>query len=197
MPYRYTVPPMSVSRMLVGLLCVGILVGCDPSNVGRGATNSTDIVGVTTYPVKDRAPAPALVGTTLTGQSWSLASQDRGDIVFINVWASWCGPCRSELPMLAAAAKRLRSQGVRFLGVDERDHASHARAFIASTGATYPNLFDPNGSLLRELTLLPQAGVPSTLVLDPRGRMAARVIGAITSKELAAIVSGLRKEALG
>lgn len=97
--------------------------------------------------------------------------------------------------MLAAAAKRLRGKGIRFLGLDEQDRASHARAFITSTGVTYPNLVDRNGSLLRELRLLPQAAVPSTLVLDTHGRMAARVIGAITAKELAAIVKGLREGA--
>jgi thiol-disulfide isomerase/thioredoxin len=186
---------MSVSKVLVCLLCLGVLLACDPSTVGRGATNSTDVVGVTTYPVQDRSPAPALAGETLTGQSWSLATQDRGDIVFVNVWASWCGPCRSEMPMLAAAAKRLRSKGVRFLGLDEQDRASHARAFVASTGVTYPNLVDSNGSLLRKLRLLPQEAVPSTLVLDSQGRMAARVIGAITAKELTAIVSTLRRQA--
>jgi thiol-disulfide isomerase/thioredoxin len=185
---------MPVSKALVCLLCLGFLVACDPGNVGRGATNSTDIVGVTTYPVKDRSPAPVIAGKTLAGASWSL-TQDRGDVVFVNVWASWCGPCRSELPMLAAAAKRLRSQGVRFLGLDERDHASHARTFLASTGVTYPNLIDTNGSLLRELRLLPQAGIPSTLVVDAQGRMAARVIGAISARELAAILTGLRKKA--
>lgn len=189
-------PPMPIGRVLVLLLTLGLVAGCaNAAGVGRGATNSTDVVGVTTYPIHDRSPAPDLSGRTLTGASWSLASQDRGDIVVVNVWASWCGPCRGELPMLAAAAQRLRNRGVRFLGLDERDHASHARAFVASTGATYPNLMDTNGSLLRELPLLPQAAVPSTLVLDTQGRMAARVIGAITAKQLAAIVSGLRKEA--
>lgn len=180
---------------MVLLLTLGAIAACQAgAATERGATNSTGIIGVTTYPTRDRQQAPALAGKTLTGQAWSLASKDTGDIVIVNVWASWCGPCRGELPMLAAAAKRMQGEGVRFLGIDEQDRASHARAFASSTGLTYPNLVDQSGSLLRELRLLPQAAVPSTLVLDTHRRMAARVIGAITSKELATIIKGLRKE---
>jgi peroxiredoxin len=97
--------------------------------------------------------------------------------------------------MLAKAAKSLRREGVRFLGVDEEDSSSRARAFAASVGATYPSLVDKEGLLLRKLTVLPQVGIPSTLVLDANGRMAARVIGPITSPQLQQIVKGLRNQA--
>lgn len=179
------------------LACIGILTACQSgTTLGTGATNSTDIVGVTTYPIQDRTVAPALGGETLDGHAWSLAAKDRGHIVVINVWASWCGPCRGELPTLASAAKRLGpDDGVRFVGLDEQDRESHARSFAASAGVTYPNLVDRNGSLLRELRLLPGAAVPSTLVVDTHGRMAARVIGAITSIELDKIAGELHAEA--
>jgi thiol-disulfide isomerase/thioredoxin len=196
-PCRVLTAEARRARPIAVLACLGILTACQSgSTLGAGATNSTGIIGVTTYPVHDRRAAPALAGETLDGRAWSLASQDRGHIVVINVWASWCGPCRGELPTLASAAKRLGpDDGVRFVGLDEADRASDARAFVASTGITYPSLVDSSGSLLRELRLLPQAGVPSTLVLDTHGRMAARVIGAITAIELDKIVRGLRVEA--
>lgn len=140
--------------------------------------------------------APDLRGHSLDGRQVSLAALDQGHITVINVWASWCGPCKGELPLLASAAKRLRSDGVRFLGLDERDISSHARAFAASKGVTYPNLVDSEGSLLEQLKLLPQDAVPSTLVLDAQGRMAARVIGAITSRELTTILKDLGERAI-
>jgi thiol-disulfide isomerase/thioredoxin len=180
-------------NMTVLLIVLVALVACD-AGATSSDVNSTGVPGVTTYPTQTRLPAPALVGDTLDGQSVSLRSLDTGHIVVINVWASWCAPCRSESPMLAKAAQSLRSEGIRFLGVDEEDSSSHARAFVASTGATYPNLIDKDGSLLRKLTVLPQVGIPSTLVLDVSGRMAARVIGPITSRQLQQIVKGLREK---
>jgi thiol-disulfide isomerase/thioredoxin len=189
--------PRQRQGAIIGALLGAVLVAACQANVaanGKGA-NSTDTVGLTTYPVQARELAPALSGKTLNGRSISLASLERGDIVVINVWASWCGPCRDELPKLAAADKQLRHEGVQFLGLDERDVTSKARAFVASTGASYPNLVDTNGELLQKLRPLPQAAIPSTLVLDRHGRMAARVIGPITSPELRRIMRGLRSEA--
>jgi thiol-disulfide isomerase/thioredoxin len=183
-------------RTILLLLVLAFVTACSAGNgTGSDSTNSTGVVGVTTYPVPARRPAPHLAGLTLDGRSVSTTSVAMGGILVINVWASWCGPCRSESPMLAGAAKNLRRAGVRFLGIDEQDTTSRARAFVASVGSTYPNLVDADGSLLRRLTLLPQVGVPSTLVLDQRGRMAARVIGPMTSQQLAQIVKGLQQEA--
>jgi hypothetical protein len=93
--------------------------------------------------------------------------------------------------MLAAEALALRTQGVRFLGLDEEDVTSRAKAYAAQLGEIYPTLVDHDGALLSRLTLLPPDGIPSTLVLDRSGRMAARVIGAVTRTELNQIVKGL------
>jgi thiol-disulfide isomerase/thioredoxin len=185
-----------VGRKLAILVLASALVSaCGTTRVAAtGSSDSTDVVGVTTFPVQSRQLPPALVGTTLAGGSLALGSYAPGDIVFVNIWASWCDPCRAESPMLAAAAKSLQNDGVRFLGVDEQDTSSSARAFVTSVGATYPDLVDNDGSLLRKLKLLPQMGVPSTLILDRHGRMAARVIGPMTSKQLQQIVKTLRSE---
>jgi thiol-disulfide isomerase/thioredoxin len=185
---------VALTCLIGGLL----LAGCaGRSATGSSATsaNSTDVVGVTTFPVSGRSLPPALEGKTLTGTAMSVSSYAPGDIVFINVWASWCDPCRAESPMLAAESKALANDGVRFLGIDEQDTAPAARAFVTSVGATYPDLVDTDGSLLRKLKLLPQMGVPSTLVLDRHGRMAARVIGPMTAQQLQKIVKTLGSEA--
>ncbi len=115
-------------------------------------------------------------------------------MVVLNVWASWCGPCRSESPALARTAAAFSGRPVRFIGIDEQDDKRLATKFIATTGAHYPNLVDEHGQVLGELTLLPQAGVPSTLVLDRHGRIADRFIGLVTGAEITSAVTALLKE---
>jgi thiol-disulfide isomerase/thioredoxin len=153
----------------------------------------TDL-GVVEFPVPKRKPAPSLAGVTLAGTQVSLADVGAGKVVFVNVWASWCGPCREESPMLAASAKSLSSRGVAFLGLDEDDSASAGRAFVASTGSTYPQLADKSGSLLRKVGVLPQSGIPSTVVIDRHARIAAVIIGAATATDVGRLVDQLTAE---
>jgi peroxiredoxin len=87
----------------------------------------------------------------------------------------------------------MRGRPVRFLGIDEQDPPSSARGFLAGSGATYPQVADPEGAVLRALSLLPQSGIPSTLLLDARGRMAARVIGPVTAAQLRRLIGTLQE----
>ena len=178
--------------VVLGFLVAGLVAGCGPSPVaGPVAAGSTQRVGETTYPVRDRRLAPDLSGTTLDGRRLSLQRLGPAVVVVINVWASWCGPCRSESPALAAEARVLQGLGVRFLGLDEEDRTVAAKAFAVSAGEIYPSLIDHDGAMLRRLTLLPPQGIPSTLVLDRSGRVAARVIGTVTRAQLHRIVTSL------
>ena len=184
-----------IASVILGCL---VLTGCGTfgSHVSRSsATNGALGVGTTVFAANERQSAPLLAGTTLDGTRLSLDASRTHQIVVVNVWASWCAPCRDESPALAEMAKRMQPSGVRFVGIDEQDKAAAARAFVATTHSTYPHLVDQDGSLLRTLRLLPQAGVPSTLVLDHDGRMAARVIGPTTSPALQRILNGLLAEA--
>ncbi|MDQ6687862.1 MAG: SCO family protein [Actinomycetota bacterium] len=147
--------------------------------------HSADSVGVEIFPVAQRKPAPALVGTTLSGSRLSLKSRLGNGVVAVNVWASWCGPCRQEMPLLARADRT----ALRVVGLDERDQAGPARSFASSRGATYPSLRDPDGQLLRLLPMLPQMGVPSTVFIDGHGRIAARVVGPIDERSLRLVLS--------
>jgi thiol-disulfide isomerase/thioredoxin len=139
------------------------------------------------FPVAERTPVPGLSGTTITGTSFDLADAAGHGLVAVNVWASWCGPCRKEMPVLVHAAGR----SLQVVGIDERDSARSARRFATSLGARYPSLADPQGKLLGRLRMLPQTGVPSTVFLDREGRVAARVIGPVDSQVLARILRQL------
>lgn len=142
------------------------------------------------FPAGSRAAGPVLSGATIDGSTFSTTSLS-GHVVVINVWASWCGPCREESPMLAGLATQFAGQGVRFVGVDEADNDASARAFATKVGMTYPVLADPNGDLLHRLPGLPPSAVPSTMVLDRSGRIAAKIIGPADKTGLSELLAAL------
>ena len=106
----------------------------------------------------------------------------RGRIVVLNVWGSWCGPCRAEAPLLQRAYPRLTAKGADLVGLDTRESAEPARAFIQAAGLTYPSVSDRDGRLqLAFSDTLPPAAIPSTVIVDAQGRVAARIIGPVDS----------------
>ena len=132
------------------------------------------------YPMGERAPAPDLEGTTLDGDAFAL-SDWAGQVVVINVWGSWCVPCRTETPELVRLANEYADRGVRFLGINIRDNSAAARSFEDRFKVPYPSLEDPNGQLLLNFRdVIPTSVVPSTVVIDRRGDVAARIIGPVT-----------------
>jgi thiol-disulfide isomerase/thioredoxin len=136
-----------------------------------------------------RAVAPAVTGTTLTGQKFSLAS-DRGSVVVLNFWGSWCSPCRAEAPALAALARYFHHDPVRFVGDDVHDYATAARAFERTFAVTYPSLNDPGEQVaLAFHSTVPPTAIPSTLVIDRAGRIAARVIGEVSYNGLRGLIA--------
>jgi len=170
-----------------GLLASLSLVCASCSSMHAASSSSSWGAGTQIFPVSERSAIPLIKGATLTGDPLDLADEIGHGVVAVNVWASWCAPCRKEMPLLARAARgRLR-----VVGIDERDNSHSARSFAASRGATYPNIFDPHGRLLAELPMLPQTGVPSTLFLDQEGRVAARVIGPVDSRVLRRVIRQL------
>ena len=173
---------------LLPAACAGVATSAPGS-----ATGTAESAGVSRIALADRLPAPNLSGTTLRGAHLSLADV-AGSVVVVNVWASWCEPCRTESPVLARLARRLAGQKVGFVGINELDTTSSATTFVAAAGVTYPQLVDSGGALLRQLPLLPQKGIPSTLILDRHHRMAARVIGPVEGGEIQTLVSELLHE---
>lgn len=179
---------LAVPLLLAGALVAALLAACQgrTTEPATSAASQRFPVGVTRYRPEQRVAATTLSGATLHGGTLS-TTQLRGGVVVLNVWASWCEPCRGESPELARAHQRWAPAGVHFVGLDENDDASAATAFLHSAGVVYPQLVD-DGTLLRRLSpWLPDA-VPGTLVLDRQGRVAARVVGAVSAEQIEALV---------
>ncbi len=115
-------------------------------------------------------------------------------VLVLNVWASWCANCRDEAAVLATAARAAGPGGARFIGIDEQDEAAAARKFVAAAGTGYPQLADPTGSVLNRLSLLPRSGIPSTLLVDRHGNMAARIVGPVTGPQLEKLITQVGAE---
>jgi len=139
----------------------------------------------------DRVSAPDLEGQTLDGAAFRLADY-RGKVVVLNVWASWCAPCRAEAPVLEEAWIDLQDKGVQFVGLDTRDTIAAAQAFVDNYGITYPNVVDTDGQLqLLFGDSLPPQAIPSTLVIDPQGRVAGRILGRVSESTLLGLIEPL------
>ncbi|MET9835780.1 TlpA disulfide reductase family protein [Streptomyces sp. NPDC006385] len=136
---------------------------------------------------------PALKGTTLDGEQVDIADM-RGQAVVINIWGSWCAPCRKEAPELRKLAEKTEPLGVRFLGIDIRDNKTAAKAFERNFGITYPSIYDPDSRTLVGFKNLAARAVPTTYVLDRQGRVAALSIGPLTYKDFYPIVTGVAAE---
>jgi thiol-disulfide isomerase/thioredoxin len=140
-------------------------------------------------PVGDRKAAPVLRGETLEGPTLDLYTF-QGKIVVVNFWASWCAPCRAEMPHLVDLAKQ--HPDVAFVGVNEKDSESAAQAFVRNAEVTYPSLIDRIGTLAARWPVPP--GLPSTFVLDQRGQLAARFTGGVLGDELGPVLDQLASE---
>jgi cytochrome c biogenesis protein CcmG/thiol:disulfide interchange protein DsbE len=181
-------------RLLAGLLATALLAGC-ATDATSGSPDDTAAAGAAPpAPACEKLPerpappgAEALPPLSLAclgpGPAVSL---DRltGRPTLVNLWATWCGPCREEMPVLQEAYAR-HGERVRFLGVDVQDDPEAARWFLADLGIGYPHVVDPAGELLRELGV---RGLPVTLVLDEEGRVVDRSVGQLDAESLEELI---------
>ncbi len=126
--------------------------------------------------VRVRTPAPALTLRRLDAPGTLSLASLRGKVVAVNFWASWCGPCRDEAPLLERTWMEDRAKGLVVLGIDANDFAGDARRFMRAHGLTYPVLHDAHGSTLGHWGV---PGLPTTFVVDRRGRVVAKVVGGL------------------
>lgn len=171
------------------------LTGCTTQTAGDENTRTRSQTGyiggqsLTRIPPDQRRPAPIAVGTSLADPARIVSSGDYpGKVVVVNVWGSWCAPCRKEAPELEAVSRSRRSVA-QLIGLDIRDYdRAPATAFVRAFGVTYPQIYDPRGAQLIKFTELPPNGIPSTLIIDPQGRIAVRIVGAITRSTLTQMI---------
>ena len=141
----------------------------------------------------ERPQAPALDLPPLDGKGPNRSLADyKGKVVVLNVWASWCVPCRDESPLLERWHKRLAPRGGTVVGIDVQDVDSDARAFIAQYRMTYPQLRDKEGDRVR--SAYSTVGYPETFVIDRRGRVAALQRGPVGDDFMRQAVEPLLQE---
>lgn len=183
---------------LVALL-VGAVAACGPAQQEQPGTDvdagyvSGD--GSTkTWAVGDRKGPVELSGTDYEGQDQDVADW-RGDVVVLNTWYAACPPCRAEAPDLVALAEDYADDGVRVLGLNSRDDAGAAQAFQRTFSVPYPSIDDTDGRAGLALQgVVPLNAVPTTVVLDRAGKVAARIVGLVDASTLRTVVDDLLAE---
>lgn len=175
----------SLSRALVaGAAILALtLTGCSSDPLAeqyREGSNKNYIAGdgsVTEILLENRGEPITFSGTTETGEKVS-SQQYLGNVLVVNFWYAGCAPCRAEAGDLEEVYQETAPSGVNFLGVNVRDQAATAVSFNERFGVTYPSIMDQNGQAqLSFASQVPPNAVPTTLVLDAQGRVAARILG--------------------
>jgi len=183
-----------------GAVVAALLLSACGSGGTSGGGGGTNFVlgkdGISTAEKGERAQVPDLSGETVAGKQLDVASF-KGKIVVLNVWGSWCAPCRAEAPNFEKVSKDLQGKGVQFVGINVADpQVRSALAFEEQYGVTYPSLYDPSSKLIlrfRKGTLNPQA-IPSTLVVDREGKIAARSLAALSEEKLRKMIAPILAE---
>ncbi|MER5641370.1 TlpA disulfide reductase family protein [Kitasatospora sp. NPDC002227] len=174
------------------------LSACSSGSSGGGGQTGfiTGKSGLDTAQAGHRKDAPEISGITIDGGKASLADY-KGKVVVLNVWGSWCGPCRAEAAGLEQVAQKYQGQGVQFLGINTRDtDPGNAVAFEKNFGISYPSLYDPDGTQILKFpkgSLNPQA-IPSTIVVDRDGKLAARSLRALSAEDLESLIKPIVAE---
>ena len=156
---------------LLGLLGFGVI------SKGSGTLQEGDPIPTTELPV-------------LNSEDTGSVADYRGKWVLVNVWASWCAPCRDEAPDIERFYRRYRGDNFEVLGIDTQDSSASAQEFVDEFGLTYPQLHDGSGDYAEELKT---TGVPENFLVDPDGNVALAVRGPVTAELLEQQVKPLIK----
>ena len=178
-----------LNKVFVTVILTAALTSC--SGGGSSNTEESYVSGdgsVTFINPADRIDAPAMAGMTLTGTNYSYTI---GQVTVVNVWASWCSPCRTEIPTLIDLSKKYTQ--VTFLGVLTRDMPPAAEAFARRFAIPYPTLID-DSILLGFRDSLPANAIPSTAVIDKNGKVAGRILGEVTVASLSKLIERVSSE---
>ena len=178
------------------VLLAGVLAGCatgsDAVDVGNGG-EFRFVAGTPDGEVideGDRASAPEFSGVLLDGSDFDSSSL-AGDIVVINFWGSWCAPCRVETPEFQQVYDEVSAEGISFLGINVKDDRQLAQAFLDDNGIAFPSVFDPRGEIALAFRDYPANAIPSTIILDQHGRVAAVYVAVVAADELRRVLDTL------
>lgn len=173
----------------VGAVTALLLSGCGGGSSTTGSRSFIAGNGAVTFiNANARVSAPLIEGKTLDGNFYRL---EKGRIGVVNVWASWCAPCRAEAPSLNAVSRSFPK--VSFVGILTRDNLSTARAFVKRFAIPYPSLVDDSILIGFHNSLVANA-IPTTVLIDKNGKVAARVSGEITIGSLTDLIERVSKE---
>jgi thiol-disulfide isomerase/thioredoxin len=186
---------------LAALLGAGILLtGCTADSDSVDITNGGEFRFVEgtpageVIPPDERAAAPEFGGTLLNGGSFESSELD-GQVGVVNFWGSWCAPCRVETPEFSEVSQEYADDGVRFLGINVKEtDKQFANAFVERFDIAFPSLHDPRGEVALAFRDYPANAVPSTIVLDPEGRVAAVYTGEVSQEDLRAVIDRVLAE---
>jgi thiol-disulfide isomerase/thioredoxin len=187
---------LTAVRVAAGLAAVVMLAACARTGADEQSRSAGDVGypavarNLTRVPPDQRKELPAVSGPAL-GTSKTISTQEyRGKVVVINVWGSWCPPCRKEAPDLQAASVETKNVA-QFVGITSKDYdPAPAEAFVRSFKITYPSIYDPTGKVL--LTFageLPPSAIPSTMIIDRDGRLAVRVLSEVSKITLVDMIN--------
>jgi cytochrome c biogenesis protein CcmG, thiol:disulfide interchange protein DsbE len=132
-------------------------------------------------------PLPRIEGPTLQGGTFGPAEY-RGHVTVVNVWATWCSPCRREQPALEAVWERARHEGVVVVGINYNDDAAAAKDWVRAFDVRYPSVSDPDGAAAGDFGF---PGLPATYVADASGELRYRFYGEVTQGALDRVLSEL------
>lgn len=178
------------SRLLILTVASALmLTSCGNGGSSTAQENYISGNGAITFIATDaRKMAPKLSGDTLYGTKFDFTEKK---IAVVNVWASWCSPCRAEIPAFIALSEKYSD--VQFMGILTRDNLANAEVFARQLAVPYPNFID-DSLLLGFRNTLPANAIPTTVVIDKQGRVAARISGAATVGGLSNLIERLTAE---
>ena len=178
-----------MKKLLAFIVLALALTACGGGGSSTSEESFVSGDGSTTYiKISDRKIAPAITGLTLKGENYTY-EKDR--VAVVNVWASWCSPCRAEEPTLSALSRTFSD--VQFVGILTRDNPVNAEAFSRKRGTPYPTLID-DSILIGFSKSLPANAIPTTVIIDRNGKVASRVSGVVTVASLTQLIEEVRAE---
>lgn len=194
----------SGGRVMALITLVALLAGCSfTAPTGDAPSQAPEFTFVAPGgetrifydPPASRGAVAGLSGESLLEPGRTVGLEDfPGQVVVLNVWGAWCGPCREEMPGLQQIHEQLQAEGVTLLGIDVRDNADAARDFMVDRAITYPSIYDNPGRSLLALRGFPRNTVPSTIVLDREHRVAAVFLTTLRVAELLPVVQRVAAE---